>query len=255
MQEVRIRHFSRFCRGLAFASLACLASCSKNEPTKETSAPAPTASTPPAASAAKPDAPRLEIFIDAASATVFGERFDGALPDMKGRLGAALARPHAEGDPTVAATRDAKVPLVATVLTALGESKMTGVRVKTVRRDGVTAELPFALGRRRPDCATVGFIGKDGAIAVWPSSGGTAQRFSRGLAGPDLTRGSEGVKRAMAACESPLWAVSADDAVTWGLVADLVIAVTSAEAGAPRARELVLLAHAPVPGRRVPETD
>src|SRR5438874_2481100 len=83
-------------------------------------------------------------------------------------------------------------------------------------------------------------------------AGTTALRFTRGMAGPDLTRGSEGVRKPVAACDSPSWAVATDDNVTWGLAIDLVLAVSSAEDGGtpPKARDVALVAKA-VPGQKV----
>ncbi|HEY8076341.1 MAG TPA: hypothetical protein VIF62_19585, partial [Labilithrix sp.] len=71
---------------------------------------------------------------------------------------------------------------------------------------------------------------------------------------PDLTRGSEGVRKLVAACDAPAWLVASDDAVTWGLVFDLVLAVSGMDDGGtpPRAREVALAAKA-TPGQKVDE--
>ena len=56
----------------------------------------------------------------------------------------------------------------------------------------------------------------------------------------------------MLGCEAPVWFVSADDNVTWGLVFDLVLAVMRPEdAGLPKPRSIALLPKPPVPGRKV----
>src|SRR5262249_10969808 len=130
--------------------------------------------------------------------------------------------------------------------------------VRTPRRDLVTTPFSFSLGTKRSDCEAVGFIAKDGAINAWTMGGGAAAaRFSRGMAGPHLARGSEGVRKAIAAGEPGSWAVSADENVTWGLVVDLVLSVNDpGDAGAPpKTRDVVLLTKTPTPGRRVDEVD
>jgi hypothetical protein len=52
-------------------------------------------------------------------------------------------------------------------------------------------------------------------------AGGTAKRIFKGLAGPDMTLGTEAVSQVGARCESSDLVVGEDDAMTWGLVFDL----------------------------------
>jgi hypothetical protein len=75
------------------------------------------------------------------------------------------------------------------------------------------------------------------------------------MAGPDLTLSTEALRKRAASCESPVWFLGAADTVTWGLLFDLAMrAKGGAEAGATlRPTEAVLLAHALVPGRKLPE--
>jgi hypothetical protein len=208
-----------------------------------------------AADPAKPQKPVLTL--DEQAAAVGIDRVEWAAPDLKGRLGVALSgKPVAGEEITVVASRNVKVPFVAATFSALGAAKAKSIVLKTQRRDGVTAELPFALAPKRVECAAVGFIAKDGAINAWPVSGGAAARFTHGMAGPDMTRGSEGVRKLAAACDASWFAVAGDDAVTWGLLVDLALGVTSpGDAGAPpKAKELVLLTK-PTPGRKVDELE
>jgi hypothetical protein len=208
---------------------------------------------PPAEPAPLP--PRKpELVIDASGATVAGLRVDFAAPDPKGRILVALSGNPVENE-TVAiiAARDAKTPDVAVAFSAVAEAKAKDVLLRTQRRDRTTAEIPFVLSFEPPGCTAVGHIGKDVAITTWPVSGGTATRFAKGMAGPDLTLGSEGIRKKMAACEAPAWLVSADETVNWGLVVDLVLAVNFPDEGVPppRAKQVALLTRAPVPGRKV----
>lgn len=203
--------------------------------------------TPPA-----PPAP-LQIAVDDTAAFVAGERFDLAAPDPKGRLVAALSGKKVEGETVrVNAARDAKIPKVATVLSALAAKKAKAIELHTPLRDRSAAQLLFALGVKPEPCSAVGFIGKDNAITTWPASGATAERFTHGMAGPDLTRGSEGIRKRLLACESPSWFISADDAITWGVTFDLAYAVMHPDdGGLPKPRAVALLTKAPVSGRKV----
>lgn len=211
---------------------------------------APPASTPPA----PPSPPQLAIYEGGAS--VGGERIDFAAPDPKGRLASALSgKPVAGEEIIVDAARANKTPQVALVFAALAEAKAKAVHVRTPKRDRSNADITFPLGVKRPDCTVVGYIGKDVSINVWPASGGTAQRYAKGMAGPDITLGSAGVRKQLATCDSPVWAVSSDDSVQWGLVVDLILGVMHPEDAPPPAGNhggsVVLLTKPPVPGRKV----
>jgi hypothetical protein len=240
--------------GLVF--LACDKEPSKLEQMAKPSAVPGTVSTAPTPAVdTKPVKPQLAV--DDTAAFVAGERFDLAQPDPKGRLVAALGTKPVAGETiTLEAAREAKTPKVATVIGALAAAKAKGVLVRTRKRDGVTAEIPFVLSPKREACTAVGFIAKDGAINAWTAGGTTAARFTRGMAGPDLTRGSEGVRKLIAACDSPSWAVATDDSVTWGLAIDLVLAVSGAEDGGtpPKAKDVSLVTKA-TPGQKVGEGD
>jgi len=222
--------------------------------------PPPTPVTTPSATTAAPEAPaapatptKPQLAVDDTAAFVSGERLDLAAPDAKGRIAAALAQKPVEGETIVLnAARDAKLPKVLAVFAALASKKAKAVEVHTPLRDRSASELVFVIGAKAEGCAAVGFIAKDSAITAWPASGATAERFSHGLAGPDLTRGSEGIRKRVLACDSPTWFVSADDNVSWGLVYDLAIAVMHPDdAGLPKARSVALLGKTPVPGRKV----
>ncbi len=239
-----------------FVAGACDKEPTKLEPVTQASPSASataTASAPPADT--KPVKPQLAV--DDSAAYVSGERFDLAQPDPKGRIAAALSgKPVAGETITVEAAREAKTPKVATVLGALAAAKAAAALVHTRKRDGATAEIRFVLAPKREGCTAIGYIARDGAINAWTAGGTTALRFTRGMAGPDLTRGSEGVRKLIAACDSPSWAVAADENVTWGLVVDLVLAVSGAEDGGtpPKARDVSLVGKA-VPGQKVADGD
>jgi hypothetical protein len=238
----------------SLVALIALAGCDKDPPKvelkTESSNAAPSA--PPAPPA--PTGPtKPQLAVDDTAVFVAGERLELGPPDPKGRITSALADRLVEGETLVLnAARDAKLPKVSLVLAALSAKKARAVEIHTPLRDRSAAEIVFVLGAKAEGCATVGFIAKDSAITTWPASGATAERFTHGMAGPDLTRGSAGIQKRLLACEAPTWFVSADDNVTWGLVFDLAYSVMHPEdAGLPKARSVALLTKPPVPGRKV----
>ena len=217
-----------------------------------TAAPTATAPTKPQQSpVATPRTPQLAI--DDTAVFIAGERMDVAAPDLKGRIVAALSGKPVEGETLVLnAARDTKLPKVTSVFAALIAKKVKGVEVHTPQRDRSAAEIVFVTNAKPSDCSVACYIAKDSAITTWPVSGATADRFTHGMAGPDLTRGSEGIRKRLLACESSVWFLSADENVTWGLAFDLANAVMHPEdAGLPKARSVSLLVRTPVSGRKV----
>ena len=245
-----------FLTACAMAILAC-----DKDPAKAEPGSAPTASTatpppapPPPAAPTKP-----QLAIDDTAVFIAGERMDGAAPDLKGRVVAALAGKPVEGETVVLnAARDTKMAKVTAVFAALAAKKVKGVEVHTPLRDRSPAEVVFVTKVKASDCSAVGFIAKDSAITAWPVAGATAERFTHGMAGPDLTRGSEGIRKRVLGCDSAVFFVSAEESVTWGLTFDLARAVLfpddagSGGAGTgAKSRSPALLLKPPVPGRKV----
>ena len=227
--------------------------CDKDPATTDpgTTKPAATRTAPAPTPPAPPTKPQLAV--DDTAVFIAGERMDVAAPDLKGRVVAALTGKPVEGETLVLnAARDTKMPKVAALFAALVAKKVKGVEIHTPQRDRSAAEIVFVTNVKPSDCSTVGYIAKDSAITTWPVSGATAERFTHGMAGPDLTRGSEGIRKRVLACESSVFFVSADDNVTWGLVFDLARAVLYPEdAGLPKPRSVSLLVKTPVAGRKV----
>lgn len=248
--------FPRFAPLLVALLLPLAAGCDKDEPKPTAAAASATATATATATAPAPTTTGVtakpQLAVDDTAAFVAGERIELS-SDPKGRIAGALTGKAVEGETLVLnAARDAKLPKVAAVFAALLSKKAKAVEVHTPLRDRSTADIVFVLDAKAEGCSTVGYIAKDSAIATWPASGATAERFTHGMAGPDLTRGSEGIRKRVLACDSPIWFAAADDNVTWGLVFDLVIAVMRPDdAGLPKARSVALLTKTPVPGRKV----
>jgi hypothetical protein len=200
------------------------------------------------AAPAKP--PSVQIVVDDLACVVDGTRFEFAQPDPRGRIAAGLEGRTLDGRVIVTVVRDAKASKVGHVLAALKRAKLTEIVASSQKRDGKMDQVSVALGFTKQDCAAVAFIGKDNATNVWPLGGGTANRFAKGMAGPDMTLAADGVKKLAAKCDSGVWFIGVDDSHTWAKVFDLALA--GKEAGV-QPTQITFLGDAPVPGRKVAE--
>ena len=241
---------------VAWGLVACDQSQTKRDLDSIIEAGAP-ASTPSTSAAAAPRGPQLpKIRLDATTVTVDGEPTEARGPDFPARFFMLVS-----GNPLVAGgTVDVDVDRMTrpsqanVILAALKNAHAKGVNVHTGTRDKAIGVLSLVFPKPPvSDCSVVGFIGKDASISVWSIGGGTARRFTKGFAGPDMTLGTDAVRKAASACDSPVWFVAADDAMTWGLVFDLAtMARAGDEGGAPlKPTNVGVLTDAPVPGRKV----
>jgi hypothetical protein len=237
---------------LVLAATLVFANACDNESTK--------ADTPPDAGhapplvttiAARPEPPKApDIIVDATRVAIGNERIPAGEPGLADKVAVFVTgRPAIEGQVVdFVAMRNAKPSHVAAVASALRRARATGVNVKTEARDGSTQKLPLSFTTSVADCATVAWIAKDVAIDVWPAGGGTAKRVIKGMAGPDMTLGTEAVEKQASVCGAPELVVGSDDRLTWGLVFDL--ATMSLRAPGTRMSTAVLVTNA-VPGRKL----
>ncbi|HEY3821964.1 MAG TPA: hypothetical protein VGL81_32580 [Polyangiaceae bacterium] len=215
---------------------------------------APEAATPPAettTAAPAPDPPRApEIVIDATSVSVGTNRLATGELGLADKLAVFLTgRPMVEGNAVgFVAMRNAKPSQVASVVAALRKAKASSAVVGTEARDGTTQRVPLSFTTAVPDCTTVAWIAKDAAIDVWPAGGGTAKRIIKGLAGPDMTLGTEAMRKQWTGCGASELVVGADDVLSWGLVFDLATAATQAAGTHPTTAVLVTNV---TPGRKL----
>jgi hypothetical protein len=220
---------------------------------KEKGAPSATASAAPSAapSAEPPEPTATTLSMDDVALTVNADKVPFEGPDAKGRLALALAgKPKIAGE-TVALVvmRAAKAPKVTLVAAALKDQKAKGLVLKAQTRDGKMSEIPVTFGVSAP-CVAVAAIGKDVAINVWTLGGTTAKRFAKGMAGPDLTLGSEGLRKQASACDTKVAVLGADESVTFGLVFDLALAAKDGPADPKLAGLTFGLAEGLVAGRK-----
>jgi hypothetical protein len=209
----------------------------------------PSASAPaPAPTAEAPRAP--DIIVDPANIAVGRDRIATGEVNLDDRLAALVkAQPAVAGQSIdFVAMRASKPSQVASVVNALRKAGASGAAVKTESRAGATVRLALSFSTKLADCAAVAWITKDGAIDVWPAGGATAKRINKGLAGPDMTLGSEAVVQQASGCAAPELVVGGDDRFPWGLVFDLATTATTAHGS--RLSVAVLTTDA-VPGRKL----
>jgi hypothetical protein len=206
------------------------------------------AAPPPNASPEPPRAP--DILVDQTTISVGQERLATGEPHLDERLAGILKGESAIQGRSIdfVAMRNAKPSLVASIALALRRANASSANVKTESRDGATVKLALSFSTKEPDCAAVAWIARDGAIDVWPAGGATAQRVNKGLAGPDMTLGTEAVERQAGGCTASELIVGADDRFPWGLVFDLATSATQARGSRTGA---VILTTNVVPGRKV----
>ena len=228
------------------------AACDKSASDADNGAAEPSAA-PAAAPAAPapPEPPRApEIIVDRSTIAIGSAHVATGEPALGEEVGALFGgQPMIEGHvPDLVAMRNAKPSQVAAVVGALQAAKATGARIKTAARDDTTQTLALSFASNVPDCTTVVWIAKDGVIDVWPAGGGAAKRIGRGLAGPDVTLGTDAVRAQWAGCNAAAIVVGAEDTMTWGLVFDLATTVLASPGS--RANAAVLVTSA-VPGHKL----
>jgi hypothetical protein len=197
------------------------------------------------------DPPRApDIVVDASRVSIGADRVPTGELGLTDRVAVFLTgRPAVEGMAvSFVAMRNAKPSTVAAVVGALRKAKASGAIVKSDARDGSTQSVPLSFRTDLADCTTVAHIGKDAAIEVWPAGGGTPRRVTKGLAGPDMTLGTEAMGKQWSTCSAAEIVVGASDVLTWGLVFDL--ARSAFEASGTRVSTAVLDDGA-VPGRKI----
>jgi hypothetical protein len=242
------------------ASLLVLSGCDKGAapagPSGSASQKAPSSEAPRPEAPKAPEPPRAPaITVDEHGCTIDGKAFTTSPAEWRDAAGALLAtKPLVAGEAVVVnVMRDAKAPTVETILSALAHAKAKSVLVRTPTRDQSSGEITLKLehGAVR-DCSVVAMIEHDGTVAVWSKAGGGAQRFARGMAGPDLTSANDALRKHAASCDSPVWFLGAADAVPWGLAFDLAMRAKAADAGANlRPTEAIFLTHHATPGRPI----
>ena len=234
----------------AIAVLTLLLGCEDNKAHPERGSGAASAMTAVTTAAPTLDVRPPDIIIDPSYIAIGTDRVPTVELGLADKVSVFVTgRPMIEGRTVdVVAMRNAKPSQVAAVITALRRAKASGAAVKTEARDNSTQRLPLSFDSALQPCTTIAWIAKDASIDVWPVGGGTAKRIFKGLAGPDMTLGTEAVSQVGARCDSSDLVVGADDPMTWGLVFDL--GTMALQAPGARTSKAVLVTSV-VPGRKL----
>jgi hypothetical protein len=215
----------------------------------------PAATTTIAPAPKPPPDPLADLTVDELGPFLQTHRVDLAAKDAEEKLKGIIAGlPVKQKVVPLSATRNAKTQHVGAVARALGEAGALEIDVKTPDRSGAQTVLKLVpqqvVSASTPDCSVVAMVKKDNTSAVWHLKGGTASKFSKGLAGPDMSMTYDGMKEQMAPCSSTSWFLAGEENVIWGLVFDLGQIVAKAEPP-PKATSAVFLDEAPIAGRPV----
>jgi len=200
--------------------------------------------------------PLAGLAVDDLGLLLSDQRIDMTAKDAPGRLTLAIAKlPVKQKTVPLKVARNAKVQHVEQFVFALGEAGAAQVDVTTATRTGekmaVLKLFPEQLiATQLPECTLVGMIRHDNSTAIWHMRGGTAFKYTKGLAGPDISATLVGLTDQMKPCNSAHWVLGGEENVTWGPVFDLGVAVATAEPPT-RATNAVLLHESMVAGRRV----
>lgn len=243
------------------ATLAIAPGCDdkKNAPTEATPSPggataAPSAA-PKRAETAAPASDKLpSIVVDSPGVSIAGDTATATTPEGAKKVRDLVAKLKVEGKSVpVVALRGARTPDVAVTVDALGAGGATEVVLRTQdrsRKDATLKVTPEKKAGKLADCTVVAMVLKDRTTASWTLKGGVALKYSKGMAGPDLSMTFDGVTKQVNACASTAFAFSGDDSVEWGLTFDLVTKIATAEPPL-KPTTWVLLREAPVAGRPV----
>jgi hypothetical protein len=221
------------------------------KPSTETAAVTAVASVAPK----PPPDPLAGLTVDELGLFLQTHRVDMAAKDAEAKIKDLIgALPIKQKAVPVSATRNAKTQHVGALARALGQAGALEIDIKTPTRagtEGVLKVMPQELvGPAVPECAVVSMVKKDNTSAVWRLKGGTAAKFAKGLAGPDMSMTYDGMKDQMGSCASTTWFLAGEENVIWGLVFDLGEIVTKADPP-PKATNPVFLYEAPIAGRPV----
>lgn len=164
-----------------------------------------------------------------------------------------LVAKYPVGEPSqVVCNIDRKVKSVdaTRIIYALYANGARSVEVRTPPRGTFADKLVVTTqgkAKDAPACTFTTMILKDLGATFWKRSGGLAKRYTKGMAGPDLSAMHEGMGKEAKTCKSTALFFSADEQVEWGHAFDIA---TSVQAQSSYGIDtFALLEQPPTPGR------
>lgn len=175
--------------------------------------------------------------------------FDSALRDLLKKV--PVSEPAVV---IVNAERKVPTPRVTSVLYALVDAGAKSLEVRTPPRGGLPDKLVVHtekdVGTEVLPCSFASMVLDDLGVTFWPVRGGLAKRYSKGMAGPDLSAMHQVLQKEESACRSRLFFISGGDAVEWGHTFDLGASHRSHQPPY-NADTIVLLRQVPVAGKKI----
>jgi hypothetical protein len=239
-----------------FSGSLLLAGCESEKP-KNPFAPPPNAPLP-APKHSGPLTPKgpPPLEIDGISPKVGFARVIFDKPSSRAKLANEIAqnKEHYAGkEALIVVDRKAQTAWVVAMLEELSAIGAGPVTVQTETRADLPGKLvlePQSKAGGAAPCSVVTQILADRGTAVWKLSGGVAEKWSKGFAGPDLSMTADAIQRAGKACKDSQTAfISGSEGIEWGLVFDLAAATKKVQT--PQFEHLVLLSEPATAGRAV----
>jgi biopolymer transport protein ExbD len=243
---------------LAAMGISALGGCDDKKETPTARPPVASVSVTPEAPPAPPADKIPDVSVDNQGLYMGGERVVLSAPDGPRRLKETVGKYKLDGKSViVVALRVAKTPEVATVVKALADAGVADLTLRTqdrAKHDTNLKIVPEKKLGKLPECTVVTMMLKDRTTASWSIRGGTAIKYPKGMAGPDMSQTLEGVTKQVNSCSSTTLLFSGDDAIEWGLTFDLATKISMAEPPL-KIVSYGLLSSAPVAGRPVKVTE
>ena len=235
---------------LALGLFAC------DEEKRETPTPASTASAAPTATVEAPK--RMpEVTLHSAAVTVGLDELRLNMPSFDQAFQSVLKK-YTVGEPDrviLTIDRKVKTPVATKVFYALVDAGAKSVEVRTSPRGTFPEKLLLlsekSVGDEIPSCTYVGMVLSNLGAAFWRKQGGTAKKYTKGMAGPDFSAMHTVMHKESKLCNSQVFLFSAAADVDWGHCFDIAGSVASAEPPYEYISKFVLLRTDPVPGKPV----
>ncbi|MCU0691095.1 MAG: hypothetical protein MUF54_06825 [Polyangiaceae bacterium] len=138
---------------------------------------------------------------------------------------------------------------------ALDDAGAKAIEVRTSPRGKLPEKMMIRTEKATegsvPECTAVAMVLDDLGVTFWRVRGGLAKRYSKGMAGPDLSVLHEVMHKEVSPCESTVLLFSSEPSVDWGHAYDLAASVIANDPKYDKIDKVVLLRKAPVPGKPV----
>ncbi len=241
--------------GVVMSLLCCVTACDED---KKPAAPVEKPAATPSATATK-EAPRRmpEVSVHPKGVSVGLDELMFSVPSFDSGLARMLKKyPVDKPDQVILNMgRKVKTPMATKIFYALVDAGAKKIEVRTKPRGTfpgklvITSEKEVASGL--PPCTYVGMILESLGATFWKKQGGLAKKYTKGMAGPDLSAMHVVMHKEAQTCNSKVFLFSAEPEVDWGHAFDIATSVKAADPAYESIDQYVLLREDPVPGKPV----